>query len=367
MDPGGGKPDHDVAGRDARAVDQVGRGRRARRRCRRSRSPPRGRSRAARPSRRRGSRSPPPRQTSAAPSTSSATCSGVDRVGGDVVEEEERLGAGREHVVDPVRGEVGAAPAELPGAAPEHELRADRVGRGGEQPPLVDREEARERAEAALDRRRAGRLDRGAQAVDDRLGGRERDPGGGVGLLLRTPRATSSADRLTPQVEPCRGETVTHHRPRTSSPTSTASSTATIQRLAALRASRHLEAQLLGDAALGDAVGYSRVKQARHTRRRRQPRRPLHPLDREVVRARWRRSARASPRPSGARPRAALVGHVDPVEARRDDRRRGDAHVHLLGARRRTASATSWRIVLPRTIESSTITIALARRSRRAG
>ena len=72
----------------------------------------------------------------------------VDRVRGDVVEEEERLGARRQDVVDPVRGEVGAAPAELPGAARQHELRADGVGRGGEQAPLVDREEPGERAEA---------------------------------------------------------------------------------------------------------------------------------------------------------------------------------------------------------------------------
>ena len=36
----------------------------------------------------------------------------VDRVGGDVVEEEERLGSGGEDVVDAVGGEVGAAPAQ---------------------------------------------------------------------------------------------------------------------------------------------------------------------------------------------------------------------------------------------------------------
>ena len=37
----------------------------------------------------------------------------VDRVGGDVVEQEERLGAGGEDVVDAVRGEIRAAPAQL--------------------------------------------------------------------------------------------------------------------------------------------------------------------------------------------------------------------------------------------------------------
>ena len=103
-------------GLDARAVDQPCRARRRRRTCRRSRSRPRGRSRGARPSRRRGWRNRAARQTSAAPSTRSATCSAIDRVGGDVVEEEQRLGTGGEHVVDAVRGEVGAAPAQLPGA-----------------------------------------------------------------------------------------------------------------------------------------------------------------------------------------------------------------------------------------------------------
>src|SRR5207302_9999739 len=39
--------------------------------------------------------------------------------GGDVVEEEERLRAAAEDVVDAVRGEIHAAPAEPPGAALE--------------------------------------------------------------------------------------------------------------------------------------------------------------------------------------------------------------------------------------------------------
>ena len=68
---------------------------------------------------------------------------------GDVVEEEERLGARRQHVVDAVGGEIGAAVAQAAGLPGEHELRPDAVGRGGEQPPLVEREEAREASEHA--------------------------------------------------------------------------------------------------------------------------------------------------------------------------------------------------------------------------
>ena len=119
----------------------------------------------------------------------------VDRVGGDVVEEEERLGSGREDVVDAVGGEVGAAPAQPVAAPPEHELRADRVGRGGEQAAVVDREEAGEGAEGAGDAGRRGRGDGGAEAVDDRVGGRERHPGGRVGLLGRGVRLQPDAGR----------------------------------------------------------------------------------------------------------------------------------------------------------------------------
>ena len=46
---------------------------------------------------------------------------------------------------------------------------------------------------------------------------------------------------------------------------------------------------------------------------------------------------------------------VDPVEARRDDRRRRDADVHLGGACSKSI-CTTWRVVEPRTIESSTTT-----------
>ena len=108
----------------------------------------------------------------------------LDPVRRDVVEEEERLGARRQDVVDAVRGEVGAAPAELAGAAREHELRADAVGRRRQQPPLVEREEAGEAAERADRAGGRGARDGRAQPLDDAFGGRERDSGALVRPLL---------------------------------------------------------------------------------------------------------------------------------------------------------------------------------------
>ena len=118
---------------------------------------------------------------------------GVDPVGRDVVEQHERVGPRREHVVDAVRGEIHAAPAQLSGTAREDELRADAVGGRDEQPPLVDRVETGEGAEGAHDAGRARRVDRRPEPVDDRLGGSERDPCGGVGLLLRRHAASVAA------------------------------------------------------------------------------------------------------------------------------------------------------------------------------
>ena len=97
----------------------------------------------------------------------------VDAVRGDVVEQHQRLGAARDHVVDAVRREIGAAVAKRAALAREDQLRPDRVGRRGEQAPVVERVHAGERAEAA----RARRLDRGAQAADERVGRGERHAG----------------------------------------------------------------------------------------------------------------------------------------------------------------------------------------------
>ena len=108
----------------------------------------------------------------------------LDRVRGDVVEQHQRIRAAGGDVVDAVRGQVGAAVAQPPARAGEDELRADAVGRGGEEAALVERVQAREGAEA----RGARRLDGSAEALDDRAGGRQRDTRGVVAVGLASQR-----------------------------------------------------------------------------------------------------------------------------------------------------------------------------------
>ena len=105
----------------------------------------------------------------------------VDRRRRDVVEQHQRRGAGGQDVVDAVRGEIPATVGELSALAREHQLRPDPVGRGGEQAPVVERLESRERPESG----RSGRLDSGAQPRDDAVRDRERNPRLGVALLSR--------------------------------------------------------------------------------------------------------------------------------------------------------------------------------------
>ena len=79
-------------------------------------------------------RAPGGRQTSPPRRRAPTSCRGGPRSRRHVVEEEQRLGAGDEHVVDALRDQVGDR-VVLPGAARDHELRADAVGRDGEQSP----------------------------------------------------------------------------------------------------------------------------------------------------------------------------------------------------------------------------------------
>ena len=65
-----------------------------------------------------------------------------------------------------------------PRAASQHQLRADPVGRGREQPPVVERMQPRERAEPGG----PGRLDRGAKPLHDRVRDGERDARGCVAV-----------------------------------------------------------------------------------------------------------------------------------------------------------------------------------------
>ena len=96
----------------------------------------------------------------------------VDPVRRDVVEEEERIGAARQDVVDAVRGEVGAAVAEGAASPRENQLRADGVRGCGQQAGLVERMQTRERAEAG----RASGLDSRAEALDDGVARRQSRP-----------------------------------------------------------------------------------------------------------------------------------------------------------------------------------------------
>ncbi len=89
----------------------------------------------------------------------------VDPVRGDVVEEEERVGAAGQHVVDAVRREVCATVAKRASRAREDQLRADRVRGRGQQAGLVERMQPGERAEPG----RARGLDGSAQPLDDRI------------------------------------------------------------------------------------------------------------------------------------------------------------------------------------------------------
>src|SRR4029453_12069972 len=98
---------------------------------------------------------------------------GVDRVRRDVVEQEQRFRTGRGHVVDAVGGEIGPAISEAAALAREDQLRSDAVRRRREEPPLVERIETREDAEAGRPRR----LDRLAEALNDGLAFRDRDTG----------------------------------------------------------------------------------------------------------------------------------------------------------------------------------------------
>ncbi len=119
---------------------------------------------------------------------------GVEPADRDAVEEQHRLGAAGDDVVDAHRDEVDAELVQPPGLALQERLRADGVGAGGEH---RDRRTSRPRPGPAKPpsdaehERRAGRLDRGAQAVDDGVRGVERDARLGVGqrreLAHRTP------------------------------------------------------------------------------------------------------------------------------------------------------------------------------------
>ncbi len=120
---------------------------------------------------------------------------GVEPADGDVVEEQHRIGAGGDHVVDAHRHEIDARVAQPPGLALQHQLRADAVGARDEHRIAIAarRDEAGEAAEVAEHARRARRGDRVAHAVDDGIGRVQRDTGLGVGQRLGAAHARAGS------------------------------------------------------------------------------------------------------------------------------------------------------------------------------
>ena len=125
------------------------------------------------------------RQPSAIPSITLAAVVDVERAGGEIVEEEERLRALHDEVVHAHRDEVDADRPVLAALDGDLQLCADAVGRrdqdriaeaGGLQ--VEERAETAEAAEHARPRRRGrGRLD----PLDQAVAGVDVDPGVAVG------------------------------------------------------------------------------------------------------------------------------------------------------------------------------------------
>ena len=118
----------------------------------------------------------------------------VEAVRGCVVEEEQRLRPRRQHVVDAVGRQIGAAVAQAAGLPGEHELRTHAVGGGGKQPPLVEREEAGEASDVPHNPRRPRRLEGASKPLHDLLGLPKRDSGTLVRVLHASPILSAHLD-----------------------------------------------------------------------------------------------------------------------------------------------------------------------------
>ena len=109
---------------------------------------------------------PASRQPSAMPSITAAAASTSRLAGGEIVEEEQRLGALADEVVDAHGDEVDADGVVLAGVDGELELGADAVGGGDQHRVGVARRlEVEERAEAAEARDDAGARGRRGRAA----------------------------------------------------------------------------------------------------------------------------------------------------------------------------------------------------------
>ena len=214
---------------------------------------------------------------------------GIEPADGDVVEEQRGLGAAGDHVVDAHRDEVDARVAQPAGRALQHQLRAHAVGAGDEHGIAVAarRDEPGEAAEVAQHARRARRGDGSAHAVDDGVGGLQRDTGLGVGQWLGRGHARAGSRSKRSLLSPGR----LGHRHRI----------------------------VARQARAAEAVGRALDRE-------------LQPLEREVGQRVGAEVLADLVEAALRRDQLVLARHVDAVVAGRDDRRRRDAQVHLARA-----------------------------------
>src|SRR5207253_6558921 len=104
-------------------------------------------------------------------------------VRGDVVEEEQGLGAAGEDIVDAVVDDVVAEGAVAAGDGGDLELRAHAIGAGNEDGLAItlEGEGAAERPDAGEDFGPGGAAGDGLEAIDEAVGGVDVDAGGGIG------------------------------------------------------------------------------------------------------------------------------------------------------------------------------------------
>ena len=131
---------------------------------------------------------------------------GIEPADRDVVEEQHGLGTAGEHVVDAHRHEIDAGIAQAAGLALQEQLRAHAVGAGDEHRIAVAarRDETGKATQVAQDTRCARRRHGALQALDDGVGGGERDARLGVGQRLGAAhaRAGSRSKRSLPPRPP---------------------------------------------------------------------------------------------------------------------------------------------------------------------
>ena len=119
------------------------------------------------------------------PATTVVAVVDVELADGEVIEEEQRLGALHDEVVDAHGDQIDADGGVAPGVDGDAQLGADAVVGGDQDRIAVARrlqvEQAAEAAEAAVRAQAAGRLDERLDGLDERVAGVDVDPGVAVG------------------------------------------------------------------------------------------------------------------------------------------------------------------------------------------